>query len=83
MHVEHINTDQIWQHETTVHWFAVSGNSPDFGLELNGTYGWSDRNGQITIVDADNCPLTDGDGETEAVRQAISAQAIALTENPA
>jgi len=80
--VTHIGTDHVRQTETTTHWFAVKGRATGFGLEIDGIFGWSDSNGVITIVDEDNCPLTDGDGITEAVRQAIEAKAIELTENP-
>lgn len=80
--INHTGTDQNWQDETTIHWFEVTGQPYGFNRELDGTYGWADNNGHISILDSDGYPLTDGDGETEAVRQALQAKATELTESP-
>lgn len=41
-------------------------------------YCWHIENGQVSILDEDGAPLTDGDGETEAVRQAVEPHIEAL-----
>lgn len=80
LNVSYIGTDQNWQDETTIHWFEVLGESHGHGIKLDGVYGWADNNGHISILDADGCPLTNGDGETEAARLAIRSTAETLTE---
>lgn len=74
MHVQYNGTDQYWKDETTIHWFSVSGDMNSHNLAVDGEYGWADNNGHISILDADGCPLTDGDGETEVVRHAIAPE---------
>lgn len=74
----HIETETIQQHEATRHWFKVSGHSDGFDLDLDGEYCWHIENGQVSILDEDGSPLTDGDGETEAVRQAVEPHIEAL-----
>lgn len=70
---EHIGTDQIWQEERTVFWFALDGVHYGTGLEFSGdVYGVSVECGDTAILDEDGAPLTDGDWQTLAVRTAVS-----------
>lgn len=68
-----IETDQNWQEESTTYWFELSGTDYGTGYEFNGeTYGVVESGSdEPVIVDSDNCPLTDGDVETSAVRNTI------------
>jgi hypothetical protein len=52
--------DQHWQDEATVYWFDLDGE----------TYGICESGGQSAVVDADGCPMTDGDAITRKVESA-------------
>lgn len=79
----HIETDQNWKDETTTYWFKIDGVADDHGMTIaaDGEYGWADNNGHVSILDADGCPLTDGDGITEAVRSALEKPVSELMQN--
>jgi len=47
MKATHLETDQNWNDETTVYWFDVN----------NTTYGISDSNGEMTLVDYEGYPI--------------------------
>jgi len=49
MEIEHKNTDQNWQEQSTTYWFDVDGES--FGLCDKG-YG-----GETRLLDCDGCPV--------------------------
>lgn len=51
MNKKYLGKDQDWHNETTIYWFETD----------EGKFGVSDCNGDETIVDADNCPLTQSD----------------------
>ena len=73
VNAEYNGKDQHWQDETTVYWFTLSGTDYGTGHEFqNDQYGVADCNGNETIVDCDGASLTDGDGETVAVRNSVS-----------
>lgn len=63
--------DNIWQNETTVYWFELRGIDRGTGIEFDGqTYGIAESGPETSVLDADGCPLTEGDGITIAVRRA-------------
>jgi len=49
-------------------WYQITGFDNGTQLELDGIYGFTDDN---VILNENGCPLTDGDWETIAVRNAI------------
>jgi len=56
-----ISKDQNWQNESTTYWFK---------LDDGDVYGVCESGGTDAVLDADGCPLTEGDGLTIAVRRA-------------
>lgn len=65
-----IEKDQDYQNETTTYWFNVDGE----------TYGVSDRNGQLSIVDSENYPVNTDDARNihlNALKPFITDELIA------
>lgn len=60
-------TEDDYQNGVVRRWFTmnVDGEPMDFGKADH-------SDGRVQILDADGCPMTDGDGLTEAVRRAIN-----------
>jgi len=50
---KYLTTDHNTPDQTTIKWFDVDGE----------TYGLSDHNGDVTIVDCDGCPVNTGDAK--------------------
>jgi len=75
---EFLEAEQNWQEESTTYWFELSGR--DYGTEYefnSDVYGVIESGSDdAVIVNADNCPLTEGDAETVAVRNSV-----AVTDN--
>jgi hypothetical protein len=73
MKIEIIETDQDWKNETTTTWFRLNGEDFKTGVLFdNEIVGVVQNNGETTIVNADNIPLTDGDRIVIAVRNTIN-----------
>ena len=68
-----IGADQNWKDETTVYWFRLNGT--DYGTDVDfdsDVYGIAESGPNSSVLNEDGYPLTEGDHETVAVRNAVS-----------
>lgn len=66
-----ISKDQNWQDESTIYWFKLDGADHGTSHTFDGAvFGIWESGPTAAVLDADGCPLTEGDGITIAVRRA-------------